>query len=80
MPRVVSIIPGDKNNDRVHLTRGTQVLLDDGSYLQGVHKITLVAECDDVWKAVIEVYPSNTKQIDALLQDIKVNETSKATD
>ena len=45
MPKVVSVIPKIKSNDgRFHQTKGTQVLLDDGSYLEGVTKITLVAE------------------------------------
>lgn len=73
MPKVVSIIPSEKDNDSgAHLTRGTKILLDDGSYLQGVVKVVLVAESNNLWKAIIEVYPTNQKQIDALIKDVKV--------
>lgn len=72
MPKVVSIIPSEKDDDSgAHLTRGTKILLDDGSYLQGVVKVVLVAESNDLWKAIIEVHPTNQQQIDAVIQDIK---------
>ncbi|MDV2938105.1 hypothetical protein RZ541_19305, partial [Acinetobacter baumannii] len=32
----------------------------------------LVAEVDSPWKAIIEVYPSNQEQINALLADVEV--------
>lgn len=72
MPKVVSIIPSEKDDDSgAHLTRGTKILLDDGSYLQGVVKVVLVAESNNLWKAIIEVHPTNQQQIDAVIQDIK---------
>ncbi len=73
MPKVVSIVPKIKSDDgRFHLTQGTQVLLDDGSCLEGVTKITLVAEVGMPYKAIIEVLPTNQKQIDAVLSDLKI--------
>lgn len=47
-------------------------MLDNGEYLRHVHKITLVAEPESPWKAIIEVYPSNQEQINALLADVEV--------
>lgn len=52
-------------------------MLDDGSRLEGVTKVTLVAEVGSVWKAIIEVNPINQLQIDAQLSELKVNETPK---
>ena len=73
MAKVVSIIPPLKEgNKHAHLVQGTKVLLDDGSYLEGVMSITLKAEVDQPWKAIIEVYPTNQKQIDALVEELKV--------
>ncbi|MHA3083747.1 hypothetical protein ACX1NX_11405 [Acinetobacter sp. ANC 5383] len=73
MARVVSVIPPHKDNDTTaHAAQGTKVLLDDGSRLEGVNKVTLVAEAGKAWKAIIEVYPTNQKQIDALIEEIQV--------
>lgn len=73
MTRVVSIIPSHKDSETgVHVVQGTKVLLDDGSYLQGINSITLKAEAGKPWVAVIEVYPINQKQIDALVEELKV--------
>ncbi|MBC6786650.1 hypothetical protein CKN53_08865 [Acinetobacter baumannii] len=71
MPRIVSVIP-PKDDSNITKTQGTKILLDNGEYLRHVHKITLVAEAESPWKAIIEVYPSNQEQIDALLSDLKV--------
>ncbi|HDI1568729.1 TPA: hypothetical protein PKR15_000273 [Acinetobacter baumannii] len=77
MPRVASIIPPESKGS-LTLSRGTKVLLDNGEYLQYVNKITLVAEPDQPWKAVIEVHPTNQEQIDALLSDLKVSKRNDA--
>lgn len=78
MPKVLSIIPKLKESEQgAHSAHGTQVLLDDGSRLEGVTKVTLVAEVGKVWKAIIEVNPINQLQIDAQLSELKVNETPK---
>ncbi|WP_180076896.1 hypothetical protein [Acinetobacter sp. YH12251] len=80
MPKVLSIIPKLKESERgAHSVHGTQVLLDDGSRLEGVTKVTLVAEVGNVWKAIIEVNPINQLQIDAQLSELKVNETPKTS-
>lgn len=77
MPRIVSVIPAANNREEknsIQVCNGTKVLLDDGSYLENIKKITLVAEVDQPWKAIIEVTPKNQQQLDALLHDIKVNQ------
>ena len=71
MPRIVSVIP-PKDGSNITKTQGTKILLDNGEYLRHVHKITLVAEPESPWKAIIEVYPSNQEQINALLADVEV--------
>ncbi|NDW62750.1 hypothetical protein [Acinetobacter baumannii] len=71
MPRIVSVVPPKDDSD-ITKAQGTKILLDNGEYLRHVHKITLVAEPDSPWKAIIEVYPQNQEQIDALLSDLKV--------
>lgn len=71
MPRIASIIP-PVSKGKVTSTQGTKVLLDNGEYLEAVNKITLVAEVNQPWKAIIEVHPTNQEQIDALLFDLKV--------
>ncbi|WP_448761870.1 hypothetical protein [Acinetobacter tandoii] len=73
MAKVVSIIPPHKDGDKyANSAQGTKVLLDDGSYLEGVMSITLKAEVNQPWKAIIEVHPTNQKQIDALVEELKV--------
>ncbi|EMP2007453.1 TPA: hypothetical protein JI136_03385 [Acinetobacter baumannii] len=71
MPRIVSVIPPKDDSD-ITKAQGTKILLDNGEYLRHVHKITLVAEPESPWKAIIEVYPSNQEQINALLADVEV--------
>lgn len=71
MPRIVSVVPPKDDYD-ITKAQGTKILLDNGEYLRHVHKITLVAEPDSPWKAIIEVYPQNQEQINALLTDIEV--------
>ncbi|MDC5277653.1 hypothetical protein OHX04_06645 [Acinetobacter baumannii] len=71
MPRIVSVIPPKDDSD-ITRAQGTKILLDNGEYLRHVHKITLVAEPESPWKAIIEVYPSNQEQINALLADVEV--------
>ncbi|MFA3656276.1 hypothetical protein KWF60_17475 [Acinetobacter baumannii] len=77
MPRIVSVIP-PKDDSNITKAQGTKILLDNGEYLRCVHKITLVAEADSPWKAIIEVYPSNQEQIDALLTDLEVVKRNEA--
>ncbi|MDC4667456.1 hypothetical protein ACT43R_04605 [Acinetobacter baumannii] len=77
MPRIVSVIP-PKDDSNITKAQGTKILLDNGEYLRCVHKITLVAEADSPWKAIIEVYPQNQEQIDAVLADLKVVKIGEA--
>lgn len=70
MTKVVSIIPskGGRSGTRV---QGTKVLLDNGEYLRCVSKVTLIADMDHgLWKAVLEVFPTNQQQIDAVLLEM----------
>ena len=79
MAKVVSVIPKPNKGNRAQIVNGTQILLSDGSHLEGVQKVTLVAEVDNFWKAIIEVVPTNQQQINAVLEDLKVvdDETQK---
>ncbi|EZI65674.1 hypothetical protein K021_1116 [Acinetobacter baumannii 25442_5] len=77
MPRIVSVIP-PKDDSNITKAQGTKILLDNCEYLRCVHKITLVAEAESPWKAIIEVYPSNQEQIDAVLADLKVLKIGEA--
>lgn len=79
MTKVVSVIPKEKDSDTgAHVVHGTQVLLSDGSRLEGVQKVTLAAEVGGVWKAIIEVNPVNQKQIDTVISELNVIETTAA--
>lgn len=69
MPKIVSVIPPKGHNNITH-SQGTTVLLDNGEYLNCINKITLVCEPRKPWKAIIEVYPSNQEQIDAVLSEL----------
>ncbi|USU94149.1 hypothetical protein [Acinetobacter pittii] len=77
MVRIVSVIP-PKDDSNITKAQGTKILLDNGEYLRCVHKITLVAEVEAPWKAIIEVYPQNQDQIDAVLADLKVLKIGEA--
>lgn len=64
--KVATIVPGPQSNpNSPHLTRGTKVILSDGSELGGVTGVTLRAEDDGLWKAIIEVYPREVPSITA---------------
>lgn len=56
--KVATIIPGPQSNPNgPHLSRGTKVILSDGSELGGVTSVLLYADACGVWRASIEVYP-----------------------
>lgn len=62
--KVATIIPGEKSDgSSSHPTRGTKVILSDGSELTGVTGITLRADVGDVWRAFIEVYPETVQVV-----------------
>ncbi len=77
MAKVVSIIPPKDGRSGTRV-QGTKVLLDNGEYLDCINKITLVAEPMEQWKAIIEVYPSNQAQIDAILADVIIHKREQA--
>lgn len=73
MSKVVSVIPPQKDDQASTSVLGTKVLLDNGDYLQGVTRVTLVADpANHLWKAIIEVHPINQQQVDALLSELIV--------
>jgi len=50
-----TIKPAPRNGEGVQLSRGTEVISDDGVKLTGVSKVTLTAEVGrDVWHAQVE--------------------------
>lgn len=59
-------------------TNGTQVVLEDGSVLSGVTKITLTAEVNSVWTAEIECHVE-PPLLEGVLAQIKVNSWETAT-
>lgn len=62
--RVATIAPGPQSDpNSPHLTRGTKVILSDGSELGGVTGISLRADPDGLWKAIIEVWPHEVPSI-----------------
>ena len=64
--KVVTIKPGPASGGGMaHHTKGTKVILSDGSELSGVTRINLHAEPNDIWKAVIEVYPEAVQVVSA---------------
>lgn len=66
---VAKIIPGVKKREGLpHLTRGTRVMLSDGSFLGGVTKIKLTADTNDLWRAEITLMPDQVLDIDALAE------------
>lgn len=62
--KVATIIPGPQSHSgSPHMARGTKIILSDGSELTGVTSVTLRADADGLWKAIIEVYPSEVPTI-----------------
>lgn len=53
---LVSIVPPPTEPGRPTLTQGTEVILADGSKMDGVRSITLKADCNSVWTATIECH------------------------
>lgn len=52
--RLARIVPPVAGEHGATLTRGTNVILPSGERLNGVTRITLTADTDDVWRASIE--------------------------
>lgn len=63
---VVTILPAENQNPgRAQLTRGTKVILSDGSELTGILSLKLVANVNGVWEATITVLPELITSITA---------------
>lgn len=52
----VTIIPPE-SRDGLTRTQGTRVVLEDGTELEGVEKVTLTAVPNSLWRAAIELQP-----------------------
>lgn len=49
-----TIKPAPRDGEGAQLTKGTEVISDDGVKLTGVTSITLRADLDDIWRATVE--------------------------
>ena len=56
----VRIVQPERDSSGATNSMGTKILLDDGSELQGVYKIVLTAQVNDVWRAELHVMPNMT--------------------
>jgi hypothetical protein len=64
--QVATIVTAAKSDDaQAHPTQGTRVMLSDGSELTGVVGITLRADVNSMWTAIIEVMPQVVPSITA---------------
>lgn len=54
--KTVRIVQERPSSSGIVMTQGTKVVLDDGSELQGVTKIVLTAEVNDIWRAEIHCH------------------------
>lgn len=52
-------------------TQGTKVVLEDGSEISGVTKVTLVANVNSLWECQLEVL-ALPEEIEAVLTEVKV--------
>lgn len=55
--RLVQVVPPEPVETGETLTRGTKIILDDGSDIEGVYRVDLCAEIDALWHGTIHVYP-----------------------
>lgn len=62
------VIPAE-GGGKVHITRGTKVMVGDVE-MQGVTRIVLTAELDDVWRAEIHCHV-HAPQVEALAHIVK---------
>lgn len=70
--RLLKIIPIKADPGEPTRTRGTKVVTEDGREVEGVTKIELVAECNDVWRARIDclVQVDGEIQVEVLKSDL----------
>jgi len=69
---IVSIIPRQREDAGPTITNGTEVRLADGTKLEGVTRIELIAETNSVWRARIDVLIAPPK-LEGVLAQIAVN-------
>jgi hypothetical protein len=70
MSNIISIVPpAAKTADSPTMTQGTVVLLADGTKLEGVTRVELIAETNDVWRARIDCVV-HVDRLDGLLAEI----------
>lgn len=63
--KAAKIVFADQNGEGMSLTQGTKVVLEDGTELQGVRKIVLTAEVNDIWRADITCGVNLTGEVGA---------------
>lgn len=63
---LVSIVPPPTEPGRPTLTQGTEVILADGSKMDGVTGITIRADCNGVWQATIECHVNLKAALDGI--------------
>lgn len=69
-PNLLRIIPGPIVANHFNKTEGTKVITSDGREVNGVIRVTLVAELGDVWRATIECFcvpPEEVKVMGSLV-------------
>lgn len=79
--KIVTVVPGPKGKNGIHMANGTKVVLDDGSELQNIQQIALYASAGGVWTACITVVLPTTPEITALdlsLPDAAPNRVTNA--
>lgn len=72
MKNLMKIVPGMSEDGKPTLTHGTRVVLPDGTEVQGVTHIELVAHVNDVWRAKIECIVQPPESIDVLAEVVEV--------
>lgn len=53
MRKLISIIPPEPRENGLTLSQGTKVLDSSGNAIPGITRIELIAEVDEVWRAVL---------------------------
>lgn len=69
--RIVSIIPAEAEPGQAQTVFGTKVVLDDGSVIDNIHRIELVADPKTkVWTACLHVHAALQGELNAELVSV----------
>lgn len=74
---LLKIVPAERSGDGPKLTNGSQVVLANGTKLEGVVRVEIIGEANNVWKAKIEVL-CEPPDFDRILADIAVSAVNGA--